>query len=614
MQKTCPSCGAETFPGARFCRRCGGPLRDAVAEGTGDVSPQAATVPLGREQARTTDGLAPGDESASAETSRVSRAEMERLLRAEQDAEARGSGSDPAAAFAQFERDVASGAGDASRVERDNARGEGDNARGEHDEEATLVASSAATRPEAPAFAHDEELTVTVPRPVRPLETHEASPDFGASQSPSSSPLQYTTRDAPAFEPTGATAPRDSAPFASQPTVGQPFAPQTQGGQSPAPQTQGGQAVVQAQQGAGTQTPVRTRRRWPVVVAVCAAVLLFTVAAAWLAVRFLRRPSIAELPTQAPTAPAAAPDVKQQFDEKLAQAEAMLAQGNMDGAQALLREANALDTSNTRAHRRLGELLLASGARRDAIEEFRAVTRNAPEDFTAWRQLATAQFAEGLYRDAAESYRRLVSLVGEQSAGSDDLLSYADALRLSGRADDARAIYQRLAASSSDDVAAFARQRLTELAQAQPVQTPRPGEQAETQPSCEGEAASLAQPGTQTTQAQPTPTPQPTPQPTPARRDASSPAEHYQRGVELWSSNRAAAFQEFQEAAGGGNVDANYYLGLSYVEGKDIHSLNRAALGAALRHFQIAERGQFAAQSRRYAQQLEKEFDRLHKQ
>src|SRR5205814_3249503 len=119
-----------------------------------------------------------------------------------------------------------------------------------------------------------------------------------------------------------------------------------------------------------------------------------------------------------------------------------------------------LDPGNSRAHRRLGELLLASGARREAVEEFRAVTRNAPEDFTAWRQLATAQFAEGLYRDAAESYRRLVSLVGEQSAESDDLLSYADALRLSGRADEARAIYQRLAGSSSDDVAGFARQRL----------------------------------------------------------------------------------------------------------------------------------------------------------
>src|SRR2546423_14744809 len=106
MQKTCPSCGAETFPGARFCRRCGGPLRDAVAEGTGDVSPQAATVPLGREQARTTDGLAPTDEPASAETSRVSRAGMESLLRSEQDAEGRGGGPDPAAASALGARTV----------------------------------------------------------------------------------------------------------------------------------------------------------------------------------------------------------------------------------------------------------------------------------------------------------------------------------------------------------------------------------------------------------------------------------------------------------------------------------------------------------------------------
>ncbi|PYS96228.1 MAG: hypothetical protein DMF65_13290, partial [Acidobacteria bacterium] len=121
-----------------------------------------------------------------------------------------------------------------------------DNVRDERDTEATLVASSATTRPEAPAFAHDEELTVTVPRPVRPLETHEASPDFGSSQSPSSSPLQYTTRDAPAFEPTGATSPRDSAQFSpqptgeqaftSQPTAGQTFASQPSVGQSPAQQ------------------------------------------------------------------------------------------------------------------------------------------------------------------------------------------------------------------------------------------------------------------------------------------------------------------------------------------------------------------------------------------
>ena len=81
MQKSCPSCGAEIIPGARFCRRCGAPMQIAGGDGTGDVSPQAATVPLNSEEARTTDGLEPGEEAASADTSRVNHAEMERLLR-----------------------------------------------------------------------------------------------------------------------------------------------------------------------------------------------------------------------------------------------------------------------------------------------------------------------------------------------------------------------------------------------------------------------------------------------------------------------------------------------------------------------------------------------------
>src|ERR1044072_3392937 len=80
----------------------------------------------------------------------------------------------------------------------------------------------------------------------------------------------------------------------------------------------------------------------------------------------------------------------------------------MEGALSRLREANELDPGNTRAHRRLGELLLSKGAAREAIEEFRAVTRNAPYDFNAWRVLAAAQFGEGLYNDAVESYRRVV--------------------------------------------------------------------------------------------------------------------------------------------------------------------------------------------------------------
>ena len=76
-----------------------------------------------------------------------------------------------------------------------------------------------------------------------------------------------------------------------------------------------------------------------------------------------------------------------------------------------------------------------------------------------------------------------------------------------------------------------------------------------------------------------------------------------------------AALGEFRAAAAGGNPDAHYYLGLSYVEGKSLHTLKRAEVVAALQHFQAAQRGgEHAAEARRYAQELEKEFDRRRNQ
>ncbi|HST50979.1 MAG TPA: tetratricopeptide repeat protein [Pyrinomonadaceae bacterium] len=589
MQKSCPSCGAEIYPGARFCRRCGATLQVA-GDGTGDVSPQAATVPLDAEAARTTDGLDAGEESASADTSRVSRAEMERLLRVAQDAD-RQKLRDPNVTSANLASDA---------LARSLPGGD-KHFRDSEEIEETLVRPPAVTGNVATASRDtEEELTLTVPRPTRALDA------YAQSDSAATIP-QLITRETTNFDHADSqTASQESA---SRESSQQELAEHTRDELSPAQQ--------QVQEARGAQAvAARQRRRWPyVVAAACVVALAVTVAAAFLAVKFFRKPTLAALPSPSPTAPSTAD--ASAFDGKLSEAESLLAQGNMDEAVARLREANALDPSNTRAHRRLGELLLASGARRDAIEEFRAVTRNAPEDFTAWRELATAQFAEGLYRDAADSYRRLVSLVGDQSAEADDLLSYADALRLSGRADEARSIYQRLAASSSEDVAATARQRLAELAQAQTASPPQHTSDPEGPMvgQHEPDSSLLTQPMAPP-QPVPTPTPRPTPTPTPARAPASTPAEHYQRGVELWSSNRTAALQEFQAAAGGGSVDANYYLGLSYVEGKDIHNLNRAALLAALRYFQLAQRGggQHAAESRRYEQELGKEFDRMRKQ
>lgn len=551
MQKICPSCGADIFHGARFCRRCGAPLREDSM--TGDVSPRAETVPLQEVEGRVTEALADEDGRPSADTTRVSLSEMERILRSQQAAAPNAFNSQPT--------------------------------------------HSAVTRPDVPAD-RDEEVTITVPRHHSPDTRDSAALDSAALDLERTVDAEAAedfdqTRDAPV------TVPHDARDDELTQVAASPPAAHTN--------------AASVRPSVRPKAPTARKRGWPVVVGLCVAVLLAASALTFVAFKLLRRPSLTDLPSQGPTAPSPAPDAVQRFEEKMAEAESLLAQGNMDAAVQSLRDANALDPSNARAHRRLGELLLAAGARREAIEELRAAARNAPDDFNAWRQLAMAQFAEGLYRDAAESYRRLFALVGD-AADPNDLLSYADSLRLSGRAEESRAVYQRVAKDAQPDIADIARQRLAELAQSQPSPTPTPhaGEQPNAPPQQhEDETAALTQPTPQPT---PTPAPraQPTPQPTPARETAATPEEHYRHGQMLWSSDRGSALNEFRAAAAGGNYDAHYYLGLSYVEGRSLHTLKRAEVVAALQHFQLAQRGrQFVAEARRYQQQLEKEFDRL---
>jgi len=555
MQKTCPSCGADIFPGARFCRRCGAPLREDA--GTGEVSPRAETVPLQQTEGRVTEALAPEDGRPSADTTRVSLNEMERILRSQQGA------SNPKPA------------------------------QGPH---------SAVTRPDVPA---DEELTISVPR-SSPATRESSTLDLEKT-------VDAVARDHEDFEVT-----RD-APFAV-PHDARDDEELTHVAASPSAAHSGSaHANVSAPptNTAGVRPPTppsaqARKRRWPLVVGLCVAAMLAASAVTFVAFKLLRRPSLTDLPSQGPTAPTPAPDAAQRFEEKMAEAEALLAQGNMDAALQSLRDANAIDPANSRAHKRLGELLLAAGARREAIEELKAAARSAPDDSNVWKQLAMAQFAEGLYRDAAESYKRLFALVGDAAADPADLLAYADSLRLSGRAEESRAVYQKLTTSAVPEVAESARQHLAELAQSQPTPTatPHAGEQPNATPR-QDETATLTQPTPQPTPS-PAPREQPTPTPAPPRESAATPEAHYRQGQQLWSSDRGSALNEFRAAAAGGNYDAHYYLGLSYVEGRNLHSLKRAEVVAALQHFQLAQRGrQFVAESRRYQQQLEKEFDRL---
>lgn len=342
------------------------------------------------------------------------------------------------------------------------------------------------------------------------------------------------------------------------------------------------------------------RRWWPVAVAVS---LLIAVPVLWFAMRLTRGPAS----SQTNSAPVAVTDPKQLANRKLYEAQASIVAGDMRGSIALLREAIKLDPTNAVAHRSLGDLLLQSGARREAIDEYSAATRISSGDTAAWRALASVQFAEGLYNEAAESFRRLLSETNETDPNNTIRLYYADSLRLAGRADEAREVYETLTASSSTEVASAAAQRLAELAALSPSEVEVSNN--ETAPAESGalNLPDLSQVPTPALPNLPPPVIAPTvepPRPTPSASDP------YSRGVQLWSRDRGAAVAEFRQAATSGNPDAYYYLGLSIAEGRDPQTLNRSELLSGLEYFQRARGGRFGASARRYEEQLGNEVDR----
>jgi tetratricopeptide (TPR) repeat protein len=350
--------------------------------------------------------------------------------------------------------------------------------------------------------------------------------------------------------------------------------------------------------------------------AIFSVVVICCVAAAiWFGVRGLRRAP--ETPPPASAGVEVAPvtnDPKQLVDAKLAEADALIASGNATEAAARLREATVLDPNNTEPHRRLARLLLANGSQREAIEELRVVARLDPTDAETWRSLASAQFAEGLYQDALESYRGLGEASPAALARDPVQLAYANALRLAGRTGEARAIYRRLAETSSDEQVAAASKR--QLGQPTPTPSEEDAANANLQTADAARAGEAATTREQASRPPETASASPTPLPTatPSRASSGSPSDQYQRGVALWPTNRTAAISEFRAAAARGNSDASYYLGLSITEGRDPRSLKRADLVAALVHFGRARRGKFRGQSITYEEQLGRELDRRRNQ
>jgi tetratricopeptide (TPR) repeat protein len=463
MVKACPGCGAATLPEARFCRLCGAPLKTGASghESEAPVSPLAQTIPLTGE-GRATDGLG-ADEArrAASDTARVSRGEMEHLLR-------RSAAAKP-------------------------APGELEESNGEKPSlQTTMLAAQEQQTPE---------------------------------------PASDSAADAP---PAAA-----AAASVSQPS-----------------------------------TASAARRRWQVL-----AIALLCVALVAVLLAFILSRRAGSTDAEGSSAPISISDQKQLVNEKLAEAETFLASGEFNRAITTLRAAVKLDPSSVEAHMRLGDALERTGARPEAIEEYRAAAQNNPQDMAAWRALAAAQFEEKRYPEAAESYHRLITATNEKDLDDETRLAYADALRLAGRTDEARAAYQKISASAPAEVGQAARQHLAELGPAAAAAVVNPERQRD-----DDNRAGQLPAANEVAATAPTPTPPParaTPSP------ASSPAQT--------------------------DADSYYFKAMNIVNGRDPKKLSDGELAAALNYFLRAQNGTHGAEARRYAERLGREYDRRRK-
>lgn len=363
----------------------------------------------------------------------------------------------------------------------------------------------------------------------------------------------------------------------------------------------------------------RAMRPWAgaAIFCVLALVVATGVVLAWYALHRLRNASSANASTASVATTPGAVDAKQAVASKLKEADELIAAGRADEATARLREASTLDPADAEPHRRLARLLLTGGSRRTAIEELQAVTRLAPEDAAAWRDLAAAQSAEGDYAAAAGSYHTLFGLANDATADDHLQLAYADALRLSGRTREAQSLYKRLANSRVGEVARASRQQLSD-ANANESKNENTNSNANANVNRTQTAGANANSSNGAAhEARPAETPRASdaggvaaqPRTSPTLPVDASARDHYERGLQLWHTNRAAALVEFGAASQHGNADADYYLGLNLAEGREPRALKHGELVAALTYFQRARRSRFSADARRYEDALVKEYD-----
>lgn len=362
------------------------------------------------------------------------------------------------------------------------------------------------------------------------------------------------------------------------------------------------QSTKPVQKLAAQDSAGRRRRRWPVIaVALVLAALVGVGLLVWLYASRRDQPAAATN-----TAMNAANDARQTIDAQLAEATALLASNDVDGAIMRLREVVKLDPSNAPAHLKLAEALDRSGAHEEAISEYLAATKLDEQDSNAWSALAHAQFAANRFDDSAESYRRLSLLTNNANYGNDSQLEYAAALEHAGHTEEARALYLKISSAASDDAARqTAQQRLAGLdAPPAPSSPPVAINANNNQPNSlqRNARANVARQNN-------------------ARQEAATNALPVPPSTSAQSSARlpfnvpptaAGAAGSNGKRAALNDPDSYYIKGLSVLNQRDPKTLQRAEVVTALGYFQRAAQpgGTHRAAAQQLAERLGKELDK----
>jgi tetratricopeptide (TPR) repeat protein len=283
-------------------------------------------------------------------------------------------------------------------------------------------------------------------------------------------------------------------------------------------------------------------------------------------------------------APNAIEDHAKTFDEELAVAEQLIAGGNSAGATEHLGIASGLVPNLAADYVRLGKALLKVGDREKAFSSLKAAVEIDPDNREGWQALGDAQLGLGLYSEAVESYRHLIE--GQPREGPlgelqhSFWLKYADALRMSGRSEEANLAFDRVYGTrdqKNSNASSAAHATIQKEKRAESSYVPMPRFQEMHGPTSPVNTARIEAP------ARVTNSPSPAPVVVPRRANERNPDDLFSEGIKI-------------------------------LNGRDPRSLQRAELVRALELFQFASQGgAHRAEANRYADRLGREFDRRKK-